>query len=120
MHRSRFVDLCFPALIAAALSACADPASPQAARRDVEALFQTDSLSYALIDNGTSYYGLIAARFTNQSGGATYFVNCNGVTSYQFEKLVDGVWKVTFAPPINLCLSPPVVVANGATHEWRI
>jgi hypothetical protein len=129
MHLSRVSALTFAALAAAVGSACGrEPAEPAAEEisssvappRDVEALFQMDSLRYALADDGSTYMTNLGVRFTNQTGATTYFVNCNGATSLRLEKLVDGAWKPAWSPILPLCLSQPIVVAAGAVHDSRI
>jgi hypothetical protein len=112
--------------LAFVLAACTSPDESTAQgqvvppTRDAGALFQTDSLSYTLRDIGPGYEGLIGVRFTNTTGGTTYFENCNGATSLQLEKLVGGQWQPAWSPMIPLCLSPPITVAPGATYDSQI
>jgi hypothetical protein len=46
-----------------------------------------------------------------------YAVNCNGATSMALEKKEPDGWRVVWAPLINGCLSPPIIIAPGALLE---
>ena len=118
------------AVLSLSVSACRDPAAPYdptkpieviaPPTRDVGALFQTDSLSYTLTDLGDGYAGILGVRFTNLSGRTVYFVNCLGGTSLQLEKLDGNQWRVAWNPVLLKCLSPPITVSPGGTHDSQI
>lgn len=88
--------------------------------REAAPLFQTDSLSYTLRDDGSVYEGRIGVRFTNRTDATVYFENCNGATSLQLEKLEPTGWHVAWSPDIPLCLGPPITVSPRATFDSAV
>jgi hypothetical protein len=82
--------------------------------------FQTDSASYQLRATPIAYEGLIRVTYTNHSGSAVYFVNCNGGTGVALQKLIDAEWKSVWSPVLLLCLSQPIVVAPGGTWSTAV
>jgi hypothetical protein len=124
-----------PIVLAATMIACSgsvvtpEPAHPPATpvpvpvpvvERDTTASFQTDSLLYTLRADAIGYMGTIAATFTHRTGRTAYVVNCNGGTLLALERLVDGQWRTAWRPEIPACLSAPIVIASGATHQTQI
>jgi hypothetical protein len=112
------------ALLLVLLGACeasdprVDSASPSAFTRDVAPLFQTDSLSYVLRDNGSAYVGIIGVTLTNRTGGPVYIVNCNGIASVNLQKRFNSSeWQNVWSPVSPACLSPPITVRAGETHR---
>jgi hypothetical protein len=108
------------ALLGAACSATTSSPSISDAGRDSVPDFQTDSLAYTLRATSTGYEGRIGARFTNKTDGTAYFVNCQGGTGVELQKLIDGAWKSVWSPVLLLCLSPPIVVASGGKQDLAI
>jgi hypothetical protein len=128
----RLISLAAATIALTALTACGyDPAAPlvpideppvvvvevPTPSRDESALFQTDSLRYALVDQDGGAAATIGVRFTNVTGSTAYFVNCNGMPVYYLEKLVDDTWSIVWSPVFLACLSDPIVVARGNTHD---
>ena len=87
--------------------------------RDTGALFQTDSLSYTLVDVG-AWQANIGIQFTNKTAATTYFANCNGYSALHLEKFVDAAWKHAWLAIIPSCASLPVAVEPNATYSPRI
>jgi hypothetical protein len=113
-------------LLIAALRAAAGCSATAAAQarsdlaRDSVPDFQTDSLAYTLRATTVAYEGKIGVRFTNKTDGTAYFVNCNGGTGVELQKLIDGEWKTVWTPNRLLCLSDPIVVPKGGQQELAI
>ena len=84
--------------------------------RDADALFQTDSLSYTLVDEG-QWNANITVQFTNKTGATTYFPNCNGYSALHLEKFVNAAWVPAWTAIINHCGGIPVAVAPNATYK---
>src|SRR5688572_4121268 len=63
------------------------------------------------------YAAEIPYTYTNRSGDSVYLVNCNGDVSPSIERLVGDQWQAVWQPATNACLSPPVVIANGASYS---
>ena len=110
------------ALIGVALIACDTPETqPPAADsvpaislpRDTAALFQTDSLAYHLVFRNGQYEGTAGVTFRNRMADTAYFVNCNGATGFTLERAQGDTWATTWVPPMNACLSPPIIVPPG-------
>ena len=81
---------------------------------------QTDSASYTLRSTSPWYQTTIGVTFTNRTNTAANFVNCNGGTGVQLEKLINGTWTTVWSPILLACLSPPIVVASGAKFQTAI
>lgn len=96
------------------------PDSIEPPTRDATALFQTDSLMYTLRANDVGYAGTIGIRFTNRTGGTTYFVNCKGASMVRLEKFMGDAWVTTWAPIMQSCLSQPITVASGDAYESNL
>jgi len=87
--------------------------------RDSAALFQTDSLVYAMrTDHGVA--GDIGVALTNRTTGPIYILNCSGSTGLALEKRVDGRWLGVWSAVRQLCLSPPIIVPVGGTYRTRV
>lgn len=96
-------------------------ATPPTVERDTTALVQTDSLIYRLEREWAGLRTTIRFSFTNPLPDTVYMVNCNGVVSGQLEKRSDGgQWIAMWSPVLPACLSPPVVIAPGATYEGTL
>ena len=111
-----------PALIALSLLSCHDSSTAPSLTppdRDTDALFQTDSLSYTLVDDGL-WDANITIQFTNKTATPTYFANCNGYSALRLEKLVAGLWKEAWLAIIPACSSLPAAVAPNAVYNPRI
>jgi hypothetical protein len=86
----------------------------------MSALFRTDSVAYTLRARDNGYEAVIGVSFTNRTSDTTYFVNCNGAVGVSLEKLMEGNWRNAWSPVLPACLSPPIVVAPGATRSLPI
>ena len=119
IRRRHSLIIALAAVVAAA--ACRDsPVAPDAPlTRDVAALFQTDSLYYAL-RAGDFVAGEIDVTFTNRTATTAYLINCNGATALQLERRVGNSWQFVWSPVLPACLSAPIVVPVGGTHRSRI
>lgn len=88
--------------------------------RDTAALFQTDSLAYALRDGGNWYQSTVGVTLTNRTRGPIYIVNCAGGTGLQLEQRVGDQWQRVWSPLLPLCLSPPIVVPVDSIYRTRV
>ena len=93
-----------------------EPGPVIAPERDLDALFQTDSLSYTLSENGF-YTAKIGIEFTNRTATTLYIANCNRQSAVHLEKLVNGEWKWAWTAIIPSCASRPIVVEPNATYQ---
>lgn len=117
MHNTNVVmgTVCAVAML---LAACREgPAEPSDVVRDQDALFQTDSLQYAIADNGSLLTVDIGVTFTNSTGAPVYIVNCNGATGFVLERRNGSRWDTMYSPVLPACLSPPIVVEAGASRR---
>ncbi len=102
-----------------ALLACGQPRDPGqgtdavAVTRDTAALSQTDSLEYRLVQRDGRYTGRALVTFHNRTADTAFFVNCNGATSVQLQRNVDGVWIDSWTSEQDACLSAPIIVPPG-------
>jgi hypothetical protein len=100
------------AAVSAALLGCD---SPTAVQRDSEAPIQTELRQYELSFDSLGFFHLaIPYAFTNQTGGPVYIPNCLGSFLLHLEREVDGEWRTALSPLIPMCLSAPIVIADGA------
>ena len=102
------------AVVAACAGACSDATAPA---EPTTPDFRTDSASYTLSAGPIAYQGTILVSYTNHTGAAVSFANCNGLTDVELEKLVNGAWVSVWSPVLPLCMSAPITVAPNAT--WR-
>jgi hypothetical protein len=109
-------------LVGLAVAACTSPGAERTVDsstaapplpRDTTARTQTDSLAYHLTFRNGQYEGSASATFRNAMPDTAYFVNCNGVTSFTLQRLQDTAWSNVWSPPMNACLSAPIIVAPG-------
>lgn len=59
----------------------------------------------------------IRSTLTAPDDQTVYIVNCNGAISIGLQRQTDGVWLNAWASIINQCLSPPIIVQPGRSHE---
>src|SRR5687767_534838 len=99
-----------------ARSSRADSTSPPPADG---APMQTSAAVYQLVTEPKQPMGAITAQivytYTNRTGGPLYILNCNGNISPSIQRERNGVWESAWVPPSSACMSPPVVIAAGAT-----
>jgi len=112
-------------LLTVLLSACsnAPSASEDLLRiaRDTSALYQTDSLDYALVHYSDGFYNLVVkATLTNKTGGPIYISNCAGATGIYLQKQTSDGWQIVRSPILPACLSPAIVIAAGATYTFNV
>ncbi|HEU4630105.1 MAG TPA: hypothetical protein VFS08_10160 [Gemmatimonadaceae bacterium] len=88
--------------------------------RDTTALLQTGALRYTLRSGPYGYSGIVDVRFTNRTGATVYVVNCNGATALHLEKRIGDHWIPVWSPVLPACLSAPITVPPGGTHEAAI
>ena len=105
-------------LILTLLAACAQPATQPAAV--APAIIQTDRTRYVRQQGQFGDEITIKARFTNTTGAPVYLVNCNGAFTWGLQRQVGGRWVDAWVGATNACLSPPIVVAPGKTHEGSV
>jgi hypothetical protein len=92
------------------------PGPVETPTRDVDAWFQTDSLSYTLSNDGM-YTAKITVEFTNKTAATTYVANCNGISAWRLEKLTNGQWNGVWTAIIPSCASRPIAVAPNAIYK---
>lgn len=107
------------------LASCSDsPFAPTRssaiAAQDSAALFRTDAATYAFTSTDIGSEGRIRATLTNRTGRTLYFVNCNGGTSLELQRLEGDQWKAFWSPVLLSCLSPPITVPDGGTRLFDI
>jgi hypothetical protein len=107
----------FHVLAALALAACSSATESDGAALTALPDFQTDSVAYTLRSTDVGYEGTIGVRFTNRTSTTANFVNCRGGTGVELQKLVDNTWTSAWSPALLACLSAPIVVAPGGTHQ---
>lgn len=96
------------------------PGGPTTIARDTTALFQTDSLVYALVHRAGAYNMQVDAILTNRTSGSIYISNCAGATGIYLQKRTSAGWEIVRSPILPACLSPPIVVATGATYAFSV
>ncbi len=95
------------------LMACSDPLVVE---RDQDAPIQTDRLRYDVVSGGSGWRAQIVWTFTNPIAEPVSVVNCRGSAPTKLQKLESDEWINAWSPAFLLCLSPPIVVAAGATY----
>jgi len=88
--------------------------------RDVNAAFQTDSLTHGLVRTAQEYQGRVEMQYTNRRNDTVYVANCGGATAVKLERLVAGQWRSAYEPPVFNCFSQPIVVAPGAARRFTL
>lgn len=63
---------------------------------------------------------LIRSTLTAPEAQPLYIVNCNGRFPTGLQKLGDGVWTDSWASVENQCLSSPITIGPGESHEYEI
>jgi len=121
----RRAPLALPAaILAAVLAACGDgavdPGGPDALLGDAEPPFRTDSLAYTMRSGEVGRSAMIVATYVNRGPTPTYFVNCNGATGVALQKRVGPRWVHAWSPVMPACLSGPIVVPPGGSHEFLV
>lgn len=76
---------------------------------------QTNDLEYELTPDWIGLSVDIPYTYTNRTGRRVYVVNCNGSFGIRLIREQDGAWITAWAPVLNLCLSPPIVIEPNAT-----
>jgi hypothetical protein len=82
---------------------------------DREHLIQTESLEYEFQPDWIGLRVEIPYVFTNRTGRQVYLVNCNGAFALHLEREDNGSWRAAWAPVIEDCLSPPIVIPRNTT-----
>ena len=77
----------------------------------------TDRTRYVMDEGPFGPETTIATRFKAPPDTTVYIVNCNGAFSPGLQRLVDETWVDVWAAEVNGCLSIPIVVPPGGTHE---
>jgi hypothetical protein len=108
------------ALVAGCNNAPSSPSGPAAVTRDTAALFQTDSLAYALVHRGGGYSMVVDAILTNRTTVPIYISNCGGATGIYLQKRTSTGWQIVRSPVLPACLSPAIVVAVGASRDFDV
>jgi hypothetical protein len=109
----------FPVILMILLSS-ASCDSPLSVERDADAAIQTDRLEYTLREAGSGFEVEIPYSFTNTTGSKVYLVNCNQYVEALLElKAFDG-WVVGWAPALEDCLSPPIIIEPGEVFQDTI
>jgi hypothetical protein len=57
-------------------------------------------------------------RYTNRTAGEIYLPTCNSVHPPILEKREAAGWIIAFAPIVQSCLGPPVVLREGQVYEY--
>jgi hypothetical protein len=84
--------------------------------RDPEPPLQTDALRYELVRDDVGDRTTIAYTFLNGTEEAVVVPNCGGDTRPMLQKRRNGRWFDAWSPFRDACLSPPVVIAPGASY----
>lgn len=106
--KSRF--LLIPLMIAVSTTSCDSPLSVE---REPDAAIQTDRLSYTLRKAGSGFEVEIPYTFANPTGSRVYLVNCNQYVEALLERETNNGWGMGWAPAVNDCLSPPIIIEPG-------
>lgn len=58
-------------------------------------------------------------RLSAPAGHPLHLENCNGAFSWGLEHRVAGAWKPAWIVSTNACHSPPIVIPQGESREFR-
>jgi hypothetical protein len=109
-----------PLAAALLLAGCApipEPEAPvQPGQVDGAYAIRTDRAEYQLRRAGEELRAEIGFTFRNETGRTVYVVNCRRIAPPSLEKWQGGRWVRAWTPAVPACLSPPIVIAAGATH----
>lgn len=100
-------------LLAPLALACGLPLDPE---RETDRPLQTDRLTYTLETVDLGLEVLIPFTYTNRTGDTVFVVNCNGNAPPSLEKHESGDWVPAWGAVVDLCLSPPIVIAPGEAY----
>lgn len=128
-HNSTHLALAISASLACARAT--DPTSENGSKEGSTGtgpFIQTDQSVYTALrgsdtlTDGTLYARYvelaIQMRYTNRTGGRIYLPTCHSVHPPSLEKREAGSWVIAFAPIVQLCLGPPVVIQPGQVYEY--
>jgi hypothetical protein len=92
------------------------PGSPGA----LDAPIRTDKDVYVLTSHNRGWHGEIRYSYANRTGRTVSLLNCRGVYRVRLEKWQDGGWVLAYDMILQACLSPPIHIPPGASHEGRL
>jgi hypothetical protein len=74
------------------------------------------------LEDGTLYGRYIEfsmrLEYTNPTDGPIYLPTCNTVNPPHIEKVENQGWVMAFAPVVQACLGPPVIIQPGRSYQY--
>lgn len=102
------------ALTLLAAGGCGSPTAPLGP--DDPPVVMSDSL-YVLEAGATGWRGELAFTYYNVTDRTLSLANCRGGFAYRLEKWTDEGWVTAWSPVLLMCLSPPIRIPPGRSHE---
>lgn len=100
------------------------PQPPRAPERPAavvpRAPVQTDRARYAMQEGPYGPETTIVSTFTAPATHDVYIMNCNGAFSVGLQRPEGDGWKHVWAPGMNACMSAPIVIRAGESHQATI
>lgn len=80
----------------------------------------TDRQRYALQDGAFGPETMIVSTYTAPATHDVYLLNCNGAFGVGLQRPVGDQWEHIWSPGMNACMSPPIVIRAGETHQSTV
>lgn len=125
-HRKRATVV----ILAVILGACAPKEAPvqpapARAREQAPAVVQrapveTDRPRYRLQEGPYGPETAIVTTYTAPANQDVYLLNCNGGFAVGLQRPVGDQWEHVWAPGMSACMSPPIVIRAGRSHQTTL
>lgn len=99
------------------------PAPPRAPERPAvvkRAPVETDRPRYALREGPFGPETTIVTTYTAPANQDVYLLNCNGAFAVGLQRPNGDTWEHVWAPGMNACMSPPIVIRADESHQATI
>ncbi len=74
-----------------------------------------------VLEAGTAgWSGTLTFEYRNQTDRTISLLNCRGNFGLRLEKWMGQEWVLGWAPVLQLCLSPPIEISPGESHEHEL
>lgn len=81
---------------------------------------QTDRARYAMQEGPFGPETTIVSTYTAPATHDVYLVNCNGGFAVGLQRPVGEQWEHVWTPGMNACMSAPIVIRAGQSHQTTI
>lgn len=96
------------------------PERPAAAVAVKRAPVETDRPRYAMQEGPFGPETTIVSTYTAPADRDVYLLNCNGGFAVGLQRPNGDQWEHVWAPGMSACMSPPIVIRAGESHQATI